>query len=533
MFRASRRMSVLDHFGVPYVSSDQPVVVGLEHLRLSNGARTAFLWPSGSDSQDSARAATVQWSDRSEIPVFARFTPDSTAQDLLSRYGGRWIPTASVAAGGRRIASIWRRDDGSVFVPFDPDEVRLNYLSERYAEIARRPSSPDWPRITRASYYRTRRLLPRAAQIWLRRQYARVQARTTFPAWPVETALHDFLDLVFTLVASIADEPVPRIAAWPDGKTWALVLTHDVETAAGLRGINVVSDMERELEARSSWNLTARRYDVDLELVRSLAASGFEVGVHGLYHDGRDLASLSMLRQRLSGMRAAAALWNAVGFRSPATQRAWALMPLLEFDYDSSYPDTDPFEPRSGGCCTWLPFFNKDMVELPMTLPQDHTLFVILRHPDERMWVDKARFLRDQGGMALLDTHPDYLIQDKIMQSYRHFLEEFHHDDTAWKALPAEVSAWWRRRAESRLERTAEGWVVTGPAAGEARVEFVAPSMDSFSRASGSNGTATRLVLLRSGANCAGPPSARAAASLRDGEATPSASRQDRDAMGH
>ena len=72
-------------------------------------------------------------------------------------------------------------------------------------------------------------------------------------------------------------------------------------------------------------------------------------------------------------------------------------MPLLGFDYDSSYPDTDPFEPAAGGCCTWLPFFNGDLVELPITLPQDHTLFVILRR-DSRLWLEKADVLRRAAG---------------------------------------------------------------------------------------------------------------------------------------
>jgi hypothetical protein len=54
-------------------------------------------------------------------------------------------------------------------------------------------------------------------------------------------------------------------------------------------------------------------------------------------------------------------------------------MASLPFEYDSSYPDTDPFEPQPGGCCSWLPYFNGPLVELPITLPQDHTLFVIPR----------------------------------------------------------------------------------------------------------------------------------------------------------
>ena len=145
---------------------------------------------------------------------------------------------------------------------------------------------------------------------------------------------------------------------------------------------------------------------------------------------------------------------------------------MLGFDYDSSWPDTDPFEPQDGGCCTWLPFFNGELVELPLTLPQDHTLFVILGHQDEAAWVEKTEFLRARGGMAMIDTHPDYLVDERIFTAYARFLDRFADDATAWKALPREISAWWRRRAASSLERDGRRWRIVGPAADEGRVEF-------------------------------------------------------------
>jgi hypothetical protein len=142
-------------------------------------------------------------------------------------------------------------------------------------------------------------------------------------------------------------------------------------------------------------------------------------------------------------------------------------MPLLGFDYDSSYPDTDPFEPQAGGCCSLLPYFNDGLVELPVTLPQDHTLFVILRR-DESAWIEKARAARDRGGMALLITHPDYMLSPESLEAYRRFLDGFARDEGLWRALPQEVSAWWRRRAASSVERVDGEWKVVGPAADEA-----------------------------------------------------------------
>lgn len=472
LFNASRRFAILEHFRIPYQVSSLASGRGLEQIRSeANGA--ALVWPTGQGRTDLPVAAELCRNDGTRVPIFGRVISQGAAASLLSQHGGNWTPVSDVlTTDGEQLACVWRADDGSVFVPFDPDEVRLSFVSEHYLDITQRRSARQWRRVAMHAYYRARTAMPRAFQIWLRRHYARVQARSRFPRWPVETGLHDFLETFLTMLRSIADEPVPMIAPWPNGYAWALVLTHDVETAAGLAAMERVLELERSFDVRSSWNFVPRRYELSTQLVRDLVADGFEVGVHGLYHDGRDLESEAVFRERLPGMREAAARWNAVGFRSPATHRDWDLMPRLGFDYDSSYPDTDPFEPQSGGCCTWLPFFIRDMVELPLTMPQDHTLFRILRQPDERAWVQKASFLRAHSGLALLDTHPDYLADQQIFANYERFLERFAHDDRAWRALPAEVSAWWRRRSQSYLQRDGEDWAVVGAAPTDARVEL-------------------------------------------------------------
>jgi hypothetical protein len=151
-------------------------------------------------------------------------------------------------------------------------------------------------------------------------------------------------------------------------------------------------------------------------------------------------------------------------------------MPLLKFDYDSSYPDTDPFEPLAGGSCSWLPFFNEQLVELPITLPQDHTLFVILQQRGAGAWIEKTSYLRDRGGMALLITHPDYHLDGALGAAYSELISTFGSDETAWHALPRDIAAWWRRRAETSIHNRAGSWVPVGAAADEAVVELVDPA---------------------------------------------------------
>jgi len=48
-------------------------------------------------------------------------------------------------------------------------------------------------------------------------------------------------------------------------------------------------------------------------------------------------------------------------------------------------------------------------VELPYTLPQDSTLFLLLGEKSPRLWIQKLDWIARHGGMALVNVHPDYL----------------------------------------------------------------------------------------------------------------------------
>jgi hypothetical protein len=424
-------------------------------------------WP---DAEDSTVTPALHW--LGEIPIFVELLP-ARSVDAAAQAGG-WERLHHITDGdGGRLGSIWRMPAGDVVLPFNPNRVIRNYLAERYAGDA--GGGPARRAAVRV-YYRLRPVMPRSLQIGLRRRFSAVQARTRFPRWPQEPGLHDFLRTLYTLVSTTTATELPWIAPWPSGYDWAVVLTHDVETEAGYRRVDVLRNVESSMGFRSSWNFVPRRYAVSDERVAELVRDGCEVGLHGLYHDGRDLESDATLAERLPEMRSWAERWGATGFRSPATHRRWEWMGQLGFDYDSSYPDTDPYEPQPGGCGSLWPFFIDDTVELPITMSQDHTLFVILRHPDIRAWTDKAGYIRERNGMALMLTHPDYLATDELVERYQALLSELADDRTAWRALPREVSDWWRRRAASRLEPDGEGWIIVGPAAVDGAVMTSSPA---------------------------------------------------------
>jgi hypothetical protein len=483
LFSASHPFAFFDYFRVPY--EVRPPQERNGYAGAAAFVRTLTVVPGPGQASRSlswvdagARPAVRSVSGQhgcyrlADFTFFGRVAPDAAVPAMLGQSGQGWHPVESIqAAGGRAVAAIWRDTEGNVFLPFDPGEVMRLFWSEGYRDIGRSAIASSARAAAVRAYYLARPALPRPVQLTLRRLFTRVQAASAFPGWPVENSLHDFYGWLFAVIADLARGPVPFLGLWPGGRSWALVLTHDVETAAGYRDIELLRAPERVRGCRSSWNLVGARYQVDDETVRSLQDDGCEIGVHGLRHDGRDLAG-RLLEQRLPVMWEHASRWGAVGFRSPATHRDWALMHRLGFDYDSSYTDTDPYEPQPGGCCTFLPYFNRDTVELPITLPQDHTLFTILQHADADLWLRKARHIRDQGGMVLALTHPDYARDQRQADGYRALLDAFADDETAWQALPREVAAWWRGRAASTIRRDGDQWRIDGPASGTGRVCF-------------------------------------------------------------
>ena len=483
MFESCHSFAFFDYFRVPYAvvptptgGHDERRPSSVHRLRIadqSGGPQRSLLWL-GTQASPPAWATTRRLGRYRlrDFTFFAHVALGETVPDPLNQLGHGWSPAEQIFDdAGQPQAAVWQDDDGNVLLPFDPGEVMLQFWSEEYERAGRSSLALTGRGALLRGYYLVRPALPRKLQLRLRRTYTRVQGRSSFPSWPVEDSLHAFYAWLFGLVAGLTGQPVPFLDPWPEGRSWALVLTHDVETDVGCRDINLLREPERELGYRSSWNFVPLRYQVPDDLVDALKQDGCEVGVHGLRHDGRDLGSQRLLARRLPMMREYADRWQAVGFRSPATQRRWEMMPQLGFEYDSSYTDTDPYEPQPGGCCSYLPYFNKSLVELPITMPQDHTVFSILQHRDAELWLRKARLLRERNAMVLVLTHPDYA-RDRVAEAYRSLLEAFHGDSTVWHALPREVAEWWRARASSHLRRDGDGWQIEGPAAARARIRF-------------------------------------------------------------
>ena len=148
---------------------------------------------------------------------------------------------------------------------------------------------------------------------------------------------------------------------------------------------------------------------------RELVRHGFEIGVHGLTHAGQLYASGDMFNGKADRIKHYLKEWDAVGFRTPSMYHNLDWYHDLGLEYDMSTFDTDPFEPQPDGVGTIFPFWvsrdsgNGGYVELPYTLPQDFTLFILMGEKNTGIWKSKLDWIVKHGGMALLLAHPDYM----------------------------------------------------------------------------------------------------------------------------
>lgn len=297
-------------------------------------------------------------------------------------------------------------------------------------------------------YYYLKPFLPRPLIRTMRRFYQPLSESNFSLGWPIEKRYALFLWEVCRQVMTLTGRTSLTFTSfWPAGNRFALVLTHDIETGRGQDFVRQVANLEESLGFHSSFNFVPERYPIDQSLVAELKERGFEVGIHGLKHDGKLFSSRDEFERRAKSINNYLKTLGAVGFRAPLTHRQPEWMQILEIEYDLSFFDTDPYEPVPGGTMSIWPFELGRFVELPYTLVQDYTLTAVLREKTPRLWLQKVEFVKNYYGMVLVNTHPDYLKAPDTWAVYVEFLQEMKKLGDFWHSLPQDVARWWHARS--------------------------------------------------------------------------------------
>lgn len=366
-------------------------------------------------------------------------------------------------------------DGEQLNLPFDPTEIIDNLRLERYANTLEMNGRTR--KFLRKMYYNLRPL----TNLMLRKQVQKFNARgwrkRSFPHWPVDTTVEDICERLLLLsIKAKGVERVPFVWFWPDGAIGCFTMTHDVETKAGWNQCTDLMAVDDSFGIKAAFGIVPEgRYEVSSSLLEAMHDRGFEVAIQDLNHDGRLFDDKEEFQRRAKLINRYGREYGAKGFRAAILYRNPEWLGALEFAFDMSFPNVAPLDPQRGGCCTVMPFFVGDILELPVTTVQDYTLFHVLNEHSADLWKLQMEMILKKNGVVSFIVHPDYIPDPEKLAAYKSLLEhlrQLREKTTVWCALPSEINTWWRARNKMSLVKKGSSWQIEGDGAERAVVAY-------------------------------------------------------------
>jgi hypothetical protein len=218
-----------------------------------------------------------------------------------------------------------------------------------------------------------------------------------------------------------------------------------------------------------------KRYKVSPSYIDSIWNRGFEVAVHDLNHDGRLYRDRGTFLKRIGKINHYRKVFGADGFRSAVLYRNQQWYEALEFSYDTSVPNVAHLDPQHGGCCTVMPYWVGKLVELPVTVTQDYSLFHILNDYSMDLWKQQIELILESHGLINVIIHPDYSVSPReraVFEVLLSHLAKLRDERGVWTALPKDVARWWRQRSEMKLVEDKNGLRIEGEGKERARIAY-------------------------------------------------------------
>jgi hypothetical protein len=416
-----------------------------------------------------------------QSPGYFRLGPDTICYGELSSGRAARSPAGQLFDALDSVAL----DAQGITLPFDAGNLVENLCRERYTAHFRQEGRV-LNEILRKAYYLIRPLLGVSARRQIQKMRGRGWHDISFPEWPVDTTLeriHQKL-LALSLRAQGLDS-IPFIWFWPDGFSSCAIMTHDVEGERGRDFCHDLMDLDESFGMRSSFQIVPEnRYSVPKSFLDSIRSQGFEVNVHDLKHDGRLYADHAEFLRRAKRINSYAREYGAQGFRSGILYRNADWYDAFDFSYDMSIPNVAHLDPQLGGCCTVMPYFIGNIVELPVTCTQDYTLFHILGDYSTELWNKQIDSVREHNGLINFIVHPDYIMEQRAQDTYKALLgqlAQLRAKGGIWAPLPREVAEWWRARSKMELVYDGGEWRVHGSGSERARVAYASVTGDRVS----------------------------------------------------
>lgn len=368
-------------------------------------------------------------------------------------------------------------DGSDALLPFDPTDVIDNLRFERYASRYNQGALNRWKRSLRNAYYFLRPLMHVNVRKHVQRAHLNGWQELSFPRWPVDTTVEDLCEQLLLLsMKEKGVDRVPFVWFWPDGAQSCVAMTHDLETERGKAFCAELMDIDDTFGFKASIQVVPEgRYKVSAAFVKGLRDRGFEVNIQDLNHDGNLFRDQEEFRRRAQEINRYGEIYDAKGFRAAVLYRNLDWYDALQFSFDMSVPNVAHLDPQRGGCCTVMPYFVGDILEIPVTTTQDYTLFHLLNEYSLDLWKTQTELIMEKNGLVSFIVHPDYVIEPKAQGVFRDllsFLRQQGLRKRVWFAVAGEIDHWWRARSKMRLADQDGKWRIEGPGAERAKLAF-------------------------------------------------------------
>jgi len=355
--------------------------------------------------------------------------------------------------------------EGQLKLPFNPAEIIDNLRLERYPDSGSREKG--YEKLQRKLYYLLRPLTNRAARRKIQKFHLRNWEKRPFPRWPVDTTVESICErlLLLSMEAQGLDR-VPFVWFWPGGVRGCVVMTHDVENEVGRNLCASLMDLDDSFGIKASFQIVPEgRYAVSSKFLETIRTRGFEVGIQDLNHDGRLFDDREEFLRRVALINRYGTSYAAKGFRAAVLYRKPEWFDTLNFSYDMSIPNVAHLDAQHGGCCTVMPYFIGNILELPVTASQDYMLFHLLNQRSIDLWKAQIELILGKSGMASFIIHPDYVMEPDtkpVYQALLGYLRNLREEKQVWFGLPSEVDSWWRARSKMSVVRHNNSWRIEG-----------------------------------------------------------------------
>jgi hypothetical protein len=311
----------------------------------------------------------------------------------------------------------------------------------------------------------------------IQRSYLQRPNQNAFPHWPLDVTVDSIISsLMLMAIRASGQDSIPFIWFWPNSQSSCAVMTHDVESIKGRDFCSALMDMDDAYGIKASFQVIPEgRYPVPENFLDSIRQRGFEITVHDLNHDGHLYRNHAQFLKRAKKINAYIKQFQTEGFRAGALYRKQAWYQALDCSYDMSVPNTGRFDPQPGGCCTVMPYFVDNILEIPVTTTQDYTLFHILNDYSIDTWKRQTDQIMEMHGLMSFIVHPDYILQARARNCYEsliHHLNHLRQTRGVWITTPAELNRWWRQRTSMTLVQVDGAWTIQGEGSDQAGVAY-------------------------------------------------------------